>query len=58
MGDKLLLSLIIGGKNDNYQDGWLSRFEFALNYNISCLNKTGLAAKVEVNFVDFFSKKR
>ena len=58
MGDKLLLSLIIGGKNDNYQDGWLSRFEFALNYNISCLNKTGLAAKVEVNFVDFFSKKK
>lgn len=58
MGDKPLLSLIIGGKNDDYQEGWLSRFEFTLNYNISCLNKTGLATKVEFNFVDFFSKNK
>ena len=53
-----LVSLIIGGKNDNYQEKWLERLEYSLNYNLFSLGKTKYAHRVEINIVDFCSEDK
>ena len=58
MSAGLLFSLVIGGKNDNYQMNWIKRLEFTLNYNLFSLNKIGEAHRVEINIVDFCSENR
>ena len=58
MSDKPLISVIFGGRNDDYQENWIERFEFTLNYNLFSLNKINDAHRVEIIIVDFCSENK
>ena len=50
---KPVVSVLIAGRNDDYQKGWSERFAFVLNYNLRCIAEIGETAAVEFLFVDY-----
>ena len=52
------LSVVIVGRNDNYQKQWLERLEFCLNYNLLNLAKAGLKNSVDFHIVDHLSNTK
>lgn len=52
------LSIILHGRNDDYQVDWLDRFEYCLNFNINTLKKNKLDEFVEIVIVDYGSEVR
>lgn len=53
-----LISIIIGGRNDNYQQDWIGRLEYVLNFDLLNLDTIGLGANVEFCIVDYGSKNK
>ena len=56
--DTPLLSLIVSGRNDDYQLDWLRRFEYVTNYNLKALRELGFDKLVDYHIVDFLSEEK
>ena len=53
-----LLAIIMFGRNDDYQDHWIKRLEYCLNFNIWALRKIDLGEAVEFHISDHFSSEK
>jgi hypothetical protein len=56
MDKKILVSLVITARNDNYTEGFIKRLIYTVNYNLEKIDQINLLNKVEVIIVDWGSK--
>ena len=58
MSNKILVSLVITARNDNYTKGFIDRLIYTVNYNLQKVHEIKSLKKFEIIIVDWGSEKR
>ena len=55
--NKILLSILLVAKNDNYTSNYLDRLSYVINFNCQNIKDLGLSGKIIIEIVDWGSEK-
>lgn len=56
MSKKILVSLVITARNDNYTEGFIRRLIYTVNYNLEKVEQINLLNRLEIIIIDWGSK--